>query len=105
MDCVGPIVAALVATHYNPNPYLFWISVGAPFIIKVRENNLLAPIFFISSFYIFLIGSMMLLGFIVGKSRSFLKSKVYIIVMRVLSIMLAIFAVILLKDAITYFLR
>jgi hypothetical protein len=21
MDCVGPIVAAIVATHYNPNPY------------------------------------------------------------------------------------
>jgi threonine/homoserine/homoserine lactone efflux protein len=84
----------------NPHPYLFWLTVGAPFMMQSYVENPLAPAVFVICFYIWLIGSKVLLAWLVGKSRQILTSKGYIYVMRVLGCLLGWFAVMLLVDAI-----
>ncbi|MFC1489101.1 LysE family translocator [Thermodesulfobacteriota bacterium] len=83
----------------NPHPYLFWITVGTPFILKIRQDGLIAPLLFVLSFYALLLGSKVFLALVAGKSRAFLTGRGYIYVMRVLGGLLAVFAVFLLKDA------
>jgi len=94
----------VVINFLNPHPYLFWLTFGGPFIFKLREANPLAPVAFILSFYLLLIGSKVFLALIAGGSRTFLKSKGYLFVMRGLALALALFAFFLIRDAI-HFLR
>ena len=89
----GAIVNAL-----NPHPYLFWITIGAPTIIKGLAENYIAPAVFISSFFGCLVGSKVLLAVVTGKSKHFLNGKWYLYIMRILGIVLLGFAFILFKD-------
>ena len=41
----------------NPNPYIFWFTIGAPTVIDGSEISLLAPVAFIAGMYVFLVGS------------------------------------------------
>jgi threonine/homoserine/homoserine lactone efflux protein len=93
----GALINAL-----NPHPYLFWATVGGPFVFKSGQQNLLAPVLFVMGFYAFLVGSKVFLAFVVGKSRAFLTKKGYIWTMRVLGCLLAVFAFFLLKDALSF---
>jgi threonine/homoserine/homoserine lactone efflux protein len=86
----------------NPHPYLFWMTVGAPFILKSWEQGLPPPVLFVLSFYVSLVGSKMLLVLLIGKSRSFLTQSTYLWVMRGLGVMLALFGIFLLRDGLTF---
>jgi len=90
----GAIVNAL-----NPNPYVFWITIGAPTIIKGLAGSYIAPVLFVGSFFGCLVGSKVLLAAIAGKSRHFLTGRSYIYIMRVLGIVLLVFAFVLFRDA------
>ena len=92
----GVLVNAL-----NPHPYLFWMTVGAPLIVKAKAHSPLAPLFFLGSFYIFLVGSKIALALVTAKSRTFLTSKAYLVVMRILGGILGVFGLSLLKDALS----
>jgi len=86
----------------NPNPYLFWVTFGGPLILRLSEAGPLAPLSFFFSFYFSLIGSTVFLALIAGRSRAFLKSRAYLFVMRILALVLALFAFFLIKDAIRF---
>jgi threonine/homoserine/homoserine lactone efflux protein len=90
----------VLVNFLNPNPYLFWLTFGGPFILKLREAGRLAPFAFFFSFYLSLIGSTVFLALIAGKSRTLLKSRAYLFVMRALALSLALFAFLLIKDTI-----
>lgn len=92
----------VLVNFLNPNPYLFWITFGGPLILRLSEAGLLAPFSFFFSFYFSLIGSTVFLALIAGRSRTFLKSRVYLIVMRILALVLALFAFFLIKDAVHF---
>ena len=76
----------------NPAPYLFWITVGGPIIITAYTGSILDPLMFIIGFYVFLVGSKIVLAFAAGKSREFITGKPYLYIMRILGIVLVIFA-------------
>ena len=94
----GVLVNAL-----NPHPYLFWATVGVPFILKAHQNNSIAPWAFIFSFYCFLVGSKVFTAIIVGRFKTFLEGKIYLYLMRALGVILFGFAVLLLWEALVYF--
>lgn len=94
----GVLVNAL-----NPHPYLFWATVGVPFILKVRGENPYAAWIFILSFFSLLIGAKMVVALIVGKFSSFLQGRLYRYAMKVLGVILAVFAAFLIKDALVHF--
>ena len=82
----------------NPHPYLFWVTVGAPFVLKAGSDSLISASLFILSFYVSLVGSKVCLAMVVGRSRGFLTGKGYVYVMRVLAALLAFFALVLFRD-------
>jgi threonine/homoserine/homoserine lactone efflux protein len=88
----------VIANIFNPAPILFWISVGAPTVLKGYDVSLMAAIYFVFFMYFFLVGSKLLTAMLVGKSRQFLKSRNYKLIIKVLGIVLFVFAIVFLKD-------
>lgn len=82
----------------SPHPYLFWLSVGAPMMIRAMGQSSGAPVAFIASFYAFLVGSKILLAVLASKSKSFLRGKLYLYVMRSLGLLMAALALVLFRD-------
>jgi threonine/homoserine/homoserine lactone efflux protein len=82
----------VIVNFLSPHPYLFWLGVGAPMTVKAMQHSRLAAAAFIGGFYVFLIGSKIVVAVSVGKSRAFLKGSVYIWMMRCLGIVLFILA-------------
>lgn len=76
----------------NPSPYLFWITIGGPIIINDYSESALSPFLFIIGFYALLVSSKIALAYATSKSRDFLTGKTYIYAMRVLGVVLVIFA-------------
>ena len=82
----------------NPSPYIFWITIGSPIIIPAYTINSIAPLEFIISFYIFLVGSKICVAYITGRSREFITGKIYLYIMNILGILISIFAIIYLYN-------
>jgi threonine/homoserine/homoserine lactone efflux protein len=88
----------IIVNTLNPHPYLFWFGVGGPTVTKAMNLGMLAPLAFIGSFYVLLVGSKILIAVLVGKSRSFLIGSGYIYTMRLLGVALCVLAMILFRD-------
>ena len=92
----------VIANIFNPAPILFWISVGAPTVLKGYEVSLMAAIYFVFFMYFFLVGSKLLTAMLVGKSRQFLKSRNYMLIIKILGVVLFVFAFVFLKDGLEF---
>ena len=88
----------ILVNALSPHPYLFWLSVGAPTMTKALSVSNIACLAFIGGFYIFLVGSKIVLALLVSKSRSFLRGNIYKYIMRSLGIALFALAFILFYD-------
>ncbi len=92
----------MITNILSPHPYMFWLLVGTPLLFKAYQSALMQAVYFLIGFYLLLISSKMLLAIISEKSRKFMQSRVYVSVMRVLGLVLLVFAAILLKDGLAY---
>lgn len=90
----------VVTNFLSPHPYLFWISVGSPLIVKGYQESLLNPVLFLVSFYLLIVGSKIGIAYIVTRSRGFLVGGFYQLVMKMLGLVLFVFALIFFKDGI-----
>lgn len=88
----------LIAHLLNPNPYLFWLSIGGPKIFESLDIHISATVLFLSGFYALLIGSNIAVALIAEKSRFFVESKHLLYVVRALGIVLILFALIFVRD-------
>jgi len=93
----------ILANLLNPNPYIFWFSVGTPIIVKAMENSFLSATGFIGSFFLFIVGTKAVLAVLVGKSRNFLKGRSYVWIMRILGLLLIVFSMFFFRDGLQYF--
>jgi len=97
------IKKGVMVNFLNPNPYMFWISIGGPLVLKASQVHIAASFIFIVPFYVLLVGSKCLVAVISGNSRGFLKSNHYIFTIRALGCILVVFGIIFLKDGMKYF--
>jgi len=81
----------IIVNFGNPHPYIFWISIGGPIIFKSLSIHAWATFLFISGFYIFLVGSKVIVALIVERSKYFINSKYYFSMIRILGIAQIIF--------------
>jgi threonine/homoserine/homoserine lactone efflux protein len=88
----------VITNALNPHPYIFYMTVGAPIILKGINQNLLSALSFVAIFLLFLVGSKVVLAMVVERSRAFLKGRVYIWAMRTLGSLLLFFSMILFRD-------
>ena len=93
---------AILVNALNPHPYLFWITVGGPLVLKFNAISWAGTTIFIGCFYCLLVGAKIALALVVGKSRVFLTGKGYVYVMRLLGVSLAVFALFLIRDAFVF---
>lgn len=98
----GSLKKGIIANFLNPSPYLFWATVGTPLMFKAYKTDLLTSIFFMASFYVFLIGSKIVVTFLVDRSKQFINQRINLVLMRSLGVALLIFSLILLYDGIKY---
>ncbi len=88
----GSLKKGIVVNILSPHPYLFWITVGVPILLKAFQANILTGLLFLLSFYTLLVGSKVGVAVLVDRSRSFIHQKIYIRTMQVLGIVLLVFA-------------
>jgi threonine/homoserine/homoserine lactone efflux protein len=93
----------ITANLLNPNPYLFWLTVGAPLLIKAYHLGLSSVAAFILGFYFCLTGSKIAVVMIVDHTKSLLNQRVYSYTIRVMGLMLIVFAIVFIKEALKFF--
>jgi threonine/homoserine/homoserine lactone efflux protein len=87
----------IIVNFGNPHPYVFWFSIGGPIIFKSLSTHVSATILFILGFYSFLVGSKVVVALIVEKSKSFINSKYYFSIIRILGIAQIVFGLTFVK--------
>ena len=87
----------------SPHPYLFWLTIGGPLVMKAYDQSLLSALAFIGTFYLFLIGVKISLALLAGRAKILLEGRLYLFVMRFLGLLLGLLALVLLRDALRFF--
>jgi threonine/homoserine/homoserine lactone efflux protein len=92
----------IIANFLNPSPYLFWFSVGAPIVIKAAGVGISGAVLFLMGMYLLLVGSKVVIAFLTGRSRRFLKSRGYVLTIRALGVVLLAFAAVFVRDGLRF---
>jgi threonine/homoserine/homoserine lactone efflux protein len=93
----------IIVNFLSPHPYIFWLVVGSPLLFKAYQLNPWASVAYVVAFYVCLVGSKIVVATLVDRSRSFLKNKAFIWIMRVLGLALLTFAVLFILDGLKFF--
>ena len=81
----------LTVNLLNPHPYLFWFTVGGPFVIQSATQSAFGAILaFLSGFYGCLVGSKVLLALLVHSGRARLQSRGYRLTLQISGMLLLV---------------
>ncbi len=92
------LVKGILTNFLNPHPYLFWITVGTPLLLKTWDVGIWGAVFWLICFYGMLVGSKIGVAVLAGYSRRFLHGSGYLWLNRILGFVLLFFAFSLAKD-------
>jgi threonine/homoserine/homoserine lactone efflux protein len=88
-----------VATNaLSPHPYLFWLTVGGPVIVRGWSGSPGGSLVFLLVFFTGLVGAKMLTAWITGRSSQWLSGRVYRSILLILGGLLAVYAFFLIKE-------
>jgi len=96
------LLKGVLANALNPAPYLFWITVGAPTLLRAGRHGVAAAAGFLAGFYLCLVGSKIAVATLAGRSRSMLSGPLFLWINRLLGLALLFFAVWLAREGILY---
>lgn len=82
----------------NPHPYLFWLTVGAPTLVRGWETGGGAAAAFVAGFSGSLVGAKIILALLAARSRQLLSGRVYGWTMKLLGFFLFLFAMMLFRE-------
>ncbi|RPH88602.1 MAG: LysE family translocator, partial [Desulfobacteraceae bacterium] len=85
------LAKGVAANALSPHPYLFWLTVGGPVIVRGWSESPLGPLAFLMPFFACLVGAKILTAWITGRSRHWLSGPVYRGILIVLGTLLAVF--------------
>ena len=63
----GSVIKAGILNLLNPNPYIFWISVGGPILVAGWRISMVHALSFLGGFYAVMIGSLAIFIIVFGK--------------------------------------
>ncbi|MBT3244892.1 MAG: LysE family translocator [Bacteroidetes bacterium] len=92
----------VLANLLSPHPYLFWLLVGSPMVLKAWNITPWAGISFVLGFYLCIVGAKLIIAWISDKSKNVLGTTGYIWVIRILGIILIVLAIYLIMDGINF---
>lgn len=90
----------VLVNFLSPHPYLFWMTVGAPLMVKAWTLTPLASLAFAAGFYTCLVGAKVLLALLSGRCRAYTSGRVHELLLKFLGILLLAFAGLLIKEGI-----
>ena len=93
----------IIANFLNPAPYIFWIAIGTPTLIKGTSLGVLHPVLFLSGFYICLVGSKILLALILSKHHNKINERLFRVVNLILGVFMILLAGKFFFDSYSYF--
>lgn len=96
----GSLGKGIAANVLNPSPYLFWLTIGAPLLLRAAEAGFGRAALFLGVFYLGLVGSKALLAVLVARSRSVLRGRAYLWANRTLAVVLLVYAAIFVRGGI-----
>lgn len=88
----GALWKGVGANLLNPAPYLFWLTVGGPLLLRAWPGRPLAAAEFAGAFYGCLVGSKVLVAAAAHRSRDWLGGRAYVWIQRVLGAVLGVYA-------------
>ncbi len=92
------LVKGAAVNALNPHPYLFWLTVGGPVVLKAWAEDPSGAVAFVAVFAACIVGSKVLIAVVAGRSRGLLTGSAYGMVMKALGLALLVFASILIRD-------
>lgn len=98
----GALWRGVVANLLNPNPYLFWLTIGLPLLARLVEHGAAPVVAFVVVFYTGLVGSKMALAWLSGGGRRFFRPRLYLWTLRVLGLALLVYALLFLHAGIDW---
>ncbi len=90
----------VIVNVLNPHPYIFWFSIGGPITVRAIDTSVSIAATFVALFYVWLVGSKLIVALVAARSRPFLKGRAYDLTVRALGLLLCLFAVMLIRDGI-----
>lgn len=91
----------VITNLLNPAPYIFWITIGIPTVLKGFNQSLAHALLFVIPFYVLLVGSKILMAIMISKTGR-INPKVMRYINIVLGIVLFALAVKFIYDGIMY---
>ncbi|BBD09419.1 lysine exporter protein LYSE/YGGA [Desulfovibrio ferrophilus] len=88
----------VITNFLSPHPYLFWMTVGSPLLLKGWSREPAAPFLLLAGFYLCLVGAKISVALLVGRSRNFLQGRTYTLVLRFMAAVLLLFALMFFRD-------
>jgi threonine/homoserine/homoserine lactone efflux protein len=82
----------LLANLLNPHPYLFWLTIGSPTLLRAWTAGWSSAVLFLAGFYACLVGSKVVIAWLVARSRDLMRSRAYVSINRLLGVALCVFA-------------
>jgi threonine/homoserine/homoserine lactone efflux protein len=92
----------VLANFLNPQVYLFWITIGAPIVVRAAGSGAAAVLFFVAGFYGLLVGSKVGVAFLVQLSRGWLSGRAYLYLLRGLGVALLVLAAFFVRDGLRF---
>lgn len=92
----------VIANLLNPHPYLFWMTVGSPLVIRAFQEGVFKAGSFVAGFYVALVGAKVVLSLLAGRTRHLLQGRAYRLCMMALGVLLWLFALVLARDALRF---
>lgn len=100
---IGSLKKGIITNFLNPHPYLFWATIGTPFIFRALNIHFMTLILFLFSFYALMVGSKITIAILVSRSKAFIRQKIYVVIIKLLGIILFLFSLFLFYDGVKYF--
>ncbi len=91
----------VVVNLLSPNPYLFWLTVGAPTMIRGWGERPAAAFAFAAGFYVCLVGAQVAVAASAWHAGRWLTGHGYRYLMRGLGALLAVYGLLLLRGGLT----
>ncbi|MBW7881106.1 MAG: LysE family transporter [Caldilineaceae bacterium] len=85
----------------SPNPWLFWISVGSPTLVRAWESNPLYALAFLAIFYVLLVGGKATMALAIAGGRRYLTDSWYRRLLVLSALVLAVLGAALLWQGVT----
>ncbi len=88
----------IIANFLSPHPYMFWIAIGAPVLIRALDIDILVAVMFVAGFYIMFVIAKVLVALFVGRCRSLLTNNYYLYTIRSLGVAYFVFALFFVRE-------